>query len=214
VRTAGRYLGLAYGRVPPKTASVEIRSGAGVRRVVPQGRWLLAELRAAPDEIVARDRAGRQLGAQRFEHIRPGPRVPTGIPLRTSVAEILTRRTHKPIRLTVTRYRGGKSCVVLETPGGTSGGCSPTPKPRTLPIGVTQIGRIPVGLVLFAGEVGSGIASVELRFEDGRREALRLQEGLVLYQVARADLVPGRRPEGLLGRDAEGAIVVLKSLRP
>lgn len=210
----GRYVLVAYGRVEREVASVEIRSAGRVSSVVPTARWFLVELGAEPEAIVAKDRRGRRLGIQRFGAPPVAPQAPRGKPLRTSVAQILTRRTHKPIRLTVTRYRGGTTCTELDTPGGVSSGCGVAPLPMTLPIGVTQIGRIPVGLVLLAGEVGSAIASVEVRFEDGRSERLRLTDGLILYQVARADLAPGRRPVALVGRDRNGAIVVRRSLRP
>lgn len=210
----GRYLLLVYGRVDPDAVSIEIRSPAGVKRVAPTGRWFLTEVRAEPTIVVAFDRQGRRLGAQRFGPASPRPQTPTGRPKGTAVAQILTRRTRKPIRLSVTRYAGGETCATLTTPGGVGHGCGRAPLPRTLPISVTQIGPVPKGLVLLAGEVGSGIATVDIRFEDGRRERLDVHDRLILYQVARSDVVPGRRPVELIGRDVAGAIVARRSLRP
>jgi len=73
-------------------------------------------------------------------------------------------------------------------------------------IGVSAMnfGGAPGGILLLVGPVGSDIATLEVRYQDGRTAAARLSEHWVLYEVEPSDYVQGRRPELLVGRDVSG----------
>jgi hypothetical protein len=218
----GRWLVLVHGRVERPVERVEIRVEDGPRIVPPlSDGFFLVEVpgvadsevpsleivgRAADGRVVSRRKQGRQPNLQ--EH-------PVGIAGESPVLEILTRRTRKPIKLYVVE-RGGERCSVLETPGGTASGCgggSP-PGPREIPIRPNQIGSAPKGMLLLWGEVGRGIATLELRFEDGRVEKLPLARHFTLYQVDPSDFALGRRPVELIGRGTEGRVVGRQTLGP
>jgi hypothetical protein len=67
-----------------------------------------------------------------------------------------------------------------------------------------NFGGAPGGILLFVGPVGTDIAQLELRYQNGRVANIPLSEGWALYEVEPADYVEGRRPEILVGRDASG----------
>ena len=213
-RVRDRCLTVLHGQGARSVRRLEARYD-GRRLPIPlSGRFFLTELpgigeRGLPElTVVALDAERRELGRQTFGRF-PIPR-PLDLTGERPVLEILTRRTRKPIRLYAL-----DGCVVLVTPGGTSRGCGGRPiRPREIPIGPTQIGSAPTGMVLLDGEVGRAIARLELRFEDGRVERLPLVRGFTLYQVAPRDLAEGRRPVELVGRNEAGAIVARRPLAP
>jgi hypothetical protein len=214
-RVRGRWLTLVHGQVRP---TVERLVAVYKGRRLPirlTGRFFLAELPGIRDSeapqltLVAYDAAGREVGRQPFGRVLPRPR-PVDVTRERPLLEILTRRTRKPIRLYV-----ADGCEVLVTPGGTSSGCGGRAlRPREIPIGTTQIGAAPRGMLLLWGEVGRAIARLELRFEDGRVERLPLVRQYTLYQVAPRDFAAGRRPVELVGRNAAGKVVGRRSLGP
>jgi hypothetical protein len=67
-----------------------------------------------------------------------------------------------------------------------------------------NFGGAPGGILLLVGPVGSDIAKLELRYQDGRVANIPLSEGWALYEVETADYAEGRRPEALIGRDTSG----------
>jgi RNA polymerase sigma factor (sigma-70 family) len=60
--------------------------------------------------------------------------------------------------------------------------------------------------------VGSGIATLQLRYQDGRVVRVALYGEWALYEIKRADYAVGRRPEVLIGRDAAGRLIASSRL--
>ncbi len=228
----GRLLALLSGSVTDKVEKLELTSEGRTVNVPLQGRFFLFELsgggeRPSPEipviELVAYDGAGQELARQmsRPEFNERGrgrgpverPR-PLDLSGQTPLIEIKTRRTGKPIQLYVFE-RDGERCRALVSPGGTGSGCGGRAvKPTEVSVHPNQIGTAPRGMLLLWGEVGSKIAQLELRFEDGRVEQLSLVQQFALYQVDSDDFVPGRRPLVLVGRNQEGKIVGERKLGP
>lgn len=219
----GRWLPLIYGRVDPRVQQLQVIVKDKTLDVPLTGRFFLFELPGVADgeqpdiEVVGRDASGNELA--RRKHGVPdafGTHPPQEIDLSREkpLLEVLTRRTKKPLRLYLVE-RDGRRCDVLDGPGGTSAGCGGGPPgPREIPIGPTQIGTAPRGMLLLWGEVGRAITRLELHFEDGRVERLPLVEQFTLYQVDPRDFAAGRRPVALIGRDESGEVVAKRKLGP
>lgn len=208
----GRNLRLLEGYASVRVRRLEARVGARRVRIPLQGGWFVAELDAGASEVVGFDARGRVVARQNFdEPAADQAPYPVG-PVQT-VLEIRTRYTRRPIRVQVARASDGTACVSLVTPGGTSSGCGGRPI-GALQISVTptQIGSAPKGMLLLFGRVGRKIALLSVRFEDGRVERLPLARGFSVYQVARVDYRPGRRPIVLVGRNRAGLIVATQKL--
>lgn len=75
-----------------------------------------------------------------------------------------------------------------------------------------NFGGAPGGALLLVGPVGSDIARLELRYEDGRVAPVPLNESWALLEVERGDYLPGRRPDTLIGRDATGRQIATERL--
>lgn len=219
-RTRAGWLALVYGSVDESVH--RLAAQLEDRRVdVPlEGRYFLFEPPAAVDDEIPRvrllgyDSGGREIA----EHELGTPRAPANscandLADEEPVLEILTRRTGKPIRAYLV-VRGGRRCQVLVTPGGTSSGTAgPTPRPREIPLGLTQIGAGESGMVLIWGQIGDAITQLELVFDDGRSERLPLTDNMTLYQVSPDDDAEGRRPTKLVGRDRSGNVIAERVLR-
>jgi hypothetical protein len=219
-RVRERWLRLVVGHAAAPARTVRIRFASGARHSFTLSRngFLLAEVKAQDPirEITVLSASGRVLSTQRSlpaagRHAFPEPTGPAH-----TVAVIRTVRTHRPIVLRVAPSAHGTRCTILITPGGTSRGCGGRPpETREMSISTEQIGSARShGMLLFWGSVGSGIETVELRFEDGTRVALPIHEGFVLYQVKPANFVSGRRPIELVGRDRSRHIVATRRLGP
>lgn len=232
----GRLVALLSGSVAEAVVRLELLSEGKTVSVPLQGHYFLVELPGGGDrpnpeiptlELVAYDEAGKELARQESRaQLNPSgrgsgpPQRPQPIDLngRVPLIEIKTRRTGRPIQLYVienTAERDGQRCRVLVSPGGTGSGCGGrSPKPTEVSVHPNQIGSAPRGMFLLWGEVGSEIAQLELRFEDGRVERLPLAKQFALYQVDSADFIAGRRPLVLIGRDASGKVVGERKLGP
>lgn len=135
---------------------------------------------------------------QRFLPMPAFPR-PTGSPKILILAQ--TPRG-KELSLSVAPGPTGTQCTEIRTPGGVLSGCGPWElEPTEIAVHPMQVGAAPNGIFLLEGKVGSAIASLELRFENGETAALPLVEGWTLYQVKRERFAKGRRPELLVGKD-------------
>lgn len=111
-----------------------------------------------------------------------------------------------PSRLHTAGWEG--RCLWLSARGGPVDrafyGCG-NPSPDVPPIGAgLQGGGRPV---LFAGAVGAGVASVELRFQDGDVIELPAAEGYVLGEIPARHYTPGTRLTLAIARDAANAEV-------
>ncbi len=84
-----------------------------------------------------------------------------------------------------------------------------------LAVSPEQIGTLPrPGMLLLWGAVGSGIRTLQLRFEDKTQTALRIRNRYILYQVNPRKLVRGHRPVDLIGRAKSGRIVSTRRIGP
>jgi hypothetical protein len=118
-----------------------------------------------------------------------------------------------PSRLNTPAWDG--RCLWLSRSGGPVNrafyGCG-NPRPDTPPIGTGIYGGGPP--VLFAGAVGDGVASVELRFQDGDVIQLPVAEGYVLGEIPSRHYKPGSRLELAVALDAAGAEIAKKPFDP
>jgi hypothetical protein len=116
--------------------------------------------------------------------------------------------------------RGGGLCYVVEIerlrlPDGRPNGhasCGPRPDPPDRPMLQTGRGMTRVGegyLHLLHGRARAEVASVELRWADGRRETLPVVEGFYLYELR-----PGDEPAQLIARDGAGRELARERTRP
>jgi hypothetical protein len=109
----------------------------------------------------------------------------------------------KDARLDYARANGGTMCWRVFWGEMVSGTCSVVTK-RSLP-SVTVIGSGEKQSVYFSGPVGSDIARVDLAWDDGSSERLRVEDGFALKQI---DPHAERFPTKLVGRDENGRVVV------
>jgi hypothetical protein len=86
------------------------------------------------------------------------------------------------------------------------GGCRrKTPEPRSLwevaPLRFTDRGQT---VEILYGQVGDDVASLRLRFQDGREEPLAIENGFYLYPVPPSHAATGHRPAFLIASAADG----------
>jgi hypothetical protein len=65
-------------------------------------------------------------------------------------------------------------------------------------------------VVLLHGPVGSDIARVDLVWDDGTTERLRLENGFLMKEIHQAG---DRRPAKLIGRDESGRVIAEEAVR-
>jgi hypothetical protein len=208
----GRNLRLLEGHASVRIRRLEARVGGHRVRIPLQEGWFVAELDAPPSEVVGFDTRGRVVARQKFDE-PAADQAPYPVGPFQTVLEIRTRYTRRPIRVQVARASDGTTCESLVTPGGISSGCGGRLiGARQIGVSPMQIGRAPKGMLLLFGRVGREIALLNVRFEDGRVERLPLARSFSVYQVAREDYRPGRRPILLVGRNRAGSIVATQKL--
>jgi hypothetical protein len=203
-------LTLFWGRAGDGVVRVALRFGSRTVTVPLTGRWFIAEFPSDPDEFFSYDAGGRVLEQQKF--LRPtGHEQPVKPPHRVTeehqVARIPARSGSEEVTLLVARASDGGLCQIVRSDRTrTNQTCSVArPGPRkTAVAGMNFGGGAPDGILLLVGPVGSDIAKLELRYQDGRVANIPLSEGWALYEVETADYVKGRRPEALIGRDTSG----------
>jgi hypothetical protein len=207
---------LLAGRVSDAVTRVAVRFAERTVDVPLTGRWFFAELSDDPTALLTYDAAGRLVDQH---EISQAPPQGTTIPQPKPVAEAhkvaaISARDGEAITLEVARASDGGYCVTVRSDRRRpNSGCS-TPKQTPHEIGVSAMnfGGAPGGALLLVGPVGSDVASLELRYEDGRVAPVPLNEGWALFEVEPGDYVQGRRPETLIGRDASGQEVATERL--
>jgi len=122
------------------------------------------------------------------------------------VARISAHVDSEDISLLVGRASDGGYCQIVRsdrTP--TNRSCSiALPNRDEIGVSAMNFGGAPGGVLLLVGPAGSDIATLEVRYQDGRTATAHLSEHWVLYEVDPSDYVQGRRPELLVARDASG----------
>lgn len=212
----GGHVRLLSGRASDEVDRVTARFGERAVDIPLTGRWFFAELADDPTALLTYDAAGRVVD----EHaISQGP--PQGAPApqpqpvgdARKVAEI-SARDGDAIVLEVARASDGGYCVTVRSDRRRpNSGCSiPKPRPREIGVSAMNFGGAPGGVLLLVGPVGSGIAALELRYENGRVAPVPLSDGWAIFEVERADYVEGRRPQTLAGRDTSGREIATKRL--
>lgn len=171
-----------------------------------------------PKELVVFDADGRTLRTEplRFERPRRFDSE-TGAPSEALVGKgrkLITLRTHTGTEaaLWVAPTEDGRRCYWLRYGEGGFGGSCPAKSSRR-PFGlVSSQGG---GVVLFwGGPLRKDIAEVQVRYEDGERDLVRVVDGMALWEVRPSHLERGHRVESLTVRDAEGRAVARQKLQP
>jgi hypothetical protein len=109
-------------------------------------------------------------------------------------------------KLEYARAERGRMCWHVTWAGQSGGTCSVVPRHSLPSTSGSGTGRNQT--VLLHGPVGSDIATVEILWDDGTRERLRIGEGFVLKQI---DPYGKRFPSKIVGRDESGRVVVERS---
>lgn len=216
--SGGREQGIVGGHVlPAATESLEIRYEDGEREPIPfiwvsppiDAGFFIFELQPAhlesghrPQELLALDRDGDELARRKF--LYSDPRLETGrdgLPLnadRSRQRTLFDFRDHRGKRwtLAVAPAAGDRLCW---TYGG--GGDCLSPK---FPATIERMGVQGGAAVNVCCAVAEGVATVELRYEDGTVERLRPVEGFLLHVIPPQHYARGHRLEAIVWRDAEG----------
>jgi len=215
----GKVVRLFSGRAGDGVERVALRFGSRTVDVPLTGRWFLAEFPEFPDEFLSYDGEGRVLEHREFLS-PPGPfgpvvEPPHEVTQARELARIRARGGSEEISLLVARASDGGYCLIVRSDRRPSNrGCSiAPPKPREIGVSAMNFGGgAPDGILLLLGPVGSDIAALELRYQNGRIATIPLSDGWALYEVERADYVQGRRPEILVGRDVSGREIASERL--
>ncbi|MDX6439556.1 MAG: hypothetical protein QOF45_2139 [Gaiellaceae bacterium] len=205
----GKQVRLFSGRAGDGVARVALAFGERVVDVPLTGRTFLAELPNWPDGFISYAKDGTVLERRPFLRAGglPSPtRPPHQVTKAREIASIQARNGAEGVRLFVADASDGGYCQIVRSDRTAANrGCSvPPPGATEIAVGAMNYGGAPGGILLLVGPVGSDIASLELRYQDGRRADVSLHDGWVLYEVEPRDYVTGRRPTVLLGRDANG----------
>jgi hypothetical protein len=216
-RYRGNLVQLFSGRAGDGVTRVALAFGRRLVTVPLTGRWFLAELAARPDAFLSYAADGRILERHPFLQLSPRPSTtaePHEVSQLREVARIRARSGAEEVTLLVAPASDGGYCQVVRsdrTP--TNRGCSVArPSADEIAVAAMNFGGAPGGILLLVGPVGSDVASLQLRYEDGRARTVPLHDGWALYEVDRADYAEGRRPERLVGRDAAGREVASERL--
>jgi hypothetical protein len=175
-------LRLFWGRAGDRVTRVALRFGSRTVTVPLTGRWFLAEFPEQPDEFSSYDTTGRVLEQQRFHWPtgrEPSVKPPHQVTKAHEVARISARDGSEQVTLLVARASDGGYCQIVRsdrTP--TNQTCSVTP-PSADQIGVAgmNFGGAPGGILVLVGPVGSDIAKLDLRYQNGRISTVPLNEG-------------------------------------
>ncbi len=217
-RFGGNDVQLFFGRAGDEMTRVALRFGSRVVDVPLIGGWFLAEFTERPDEFLSYDAEGRIVEQQAFPPLpgRISPiKQPEPVTALKELARIRTRGGSEEVSLLVAPSSSGGYCQTVHSDQRRPNqGCSIVrPKPRQIGVSAMNFGGgAPVGILLLVGPVGAAIATLELRYENGRTTGIPLSEGWALYEVEPADYVGGRRPEMLVGRDVSGQEIASERL--
>jgi hypothetical protein len=205
----GKAVRLFWGRAGDGVVRVALRFEGRTVEVPLTGRWFLAELPAQPDEFLSYGAGGGLLEHRQFlrrTDLPPATEPPHQVTRAREIARIRARDGSEEVSLFVARASDGSYCQIVRSDRRPSNrGCS-VARPAAHEIGVSAMnfGGAPGGVLLLVGPVGPAIATLEVRYEDGRVAKAPLSDSWALYEVERVDYAEGRRPAALVGRDASG----------
>jgi hypothetical protein len=213
-------LTLVEGRVQSPITSVELELGDGSREPVKLvNGFFLAEVPTGreAEAVIGRDADGdvveRRLLYLDHESSDGGIKAEARPPQR----ELLSIETHAGGRATlavitpfVDSPLAEATCYAVTFPDGDSEGCPPLVNGIALSLVTSPAGKL---TVLLSGFVGPDVASLEIRFQDGTRERIRLVERFFLYDVPPAHLDEGHLPTALVALDPQGIEIGRRPVR-
>jgi hypothetical protein len=169
-----------------------------------------------PNELVVLDADGGTLRTEPL-HFRtpPGFDAATGAPNEALVDQgrkLITVHTHtgREAALWVAPTADGRSCYWLRYgSGGFGGGCPAKSSLRPFGLGQSQGSGV---VLLWGGPLPQDIAEVQIRYQDGERDLVRVVDGMALWEIGPAHFPRGHRPELLTARDAAGRDVARQRL--
>ena len=207
-RMGGTSLRLLSGVTAEVAGRVHVTYRDGHVESVPlDRRHFLFEVQVEPAKVSAFAGSGRFLGEQIFEPVSPHRRRGE-----RPVLSIRTASGHT-VTLRVSGDRGDLQCSSILTPATISRSCAALPlSPLAIRVGVMQVGAEPGALVLLQGEVGSSVARLEARYEDGTTDSLPLVDSWTLFEVTSEHRQNGTRPTTLIGRDRAGAVIAQRAV--
>jgi hypothetical protein len=181
---------------------------------IPKRHW---EAGHRPASLILEDADGHELARAKSyldDALQGMSRVTSaGAPAEAIVSqrrELIAITTEQGTReaLWVAPRRGGGRCQWL-TSGGQPGrqyGC----RPRSV---TPEVGEIAVGLlsgsapILLEGELGMGVATLELHYQDGDVQRVQPVEGFVLAEIPSRHWPQGHRLDELVALDAQGGTI-------
>jgi hypothetical protein len=161
-----------------------------------------------PNELVVLDADGATLRTEPL-HFRPPPGIDakTGAPNEAVVDQgrkLIAVRTHTGAEtaLWVAPTTDGRSCYWLRYgTGGFGGGCPAKTALRPFGLGRSQGAGV---VLLWGGPLQQDIAEVQVRYQDGERDLVRVVDAMALWEIRPAHFRRGHRPELLTARDSAG----------
>jgi hypothetical protein len=206
-----------------KTLKLEFKDGRGLTIPTKDGFFLFrvpdeALAQGVPEALVAYDENGVVIGRQEVGVIFPPSMAFGGIRRPPGGAQVARKRKaiERPSSMGramiwtapsgVTRAR----CYWLTLDRGVyGGGCRRNnPVPHSLwevvPLRFTERGQT---IEILWGQVGDDVASLQLRFQDGKEQLLAIEHGFYLYPVPREHYAAGRRPAFLIAATANGRVL-------
>ena len=207
----GSYLSLIQGQVGPEVAKVELRYADGSTDELPvfEG-FFLTEPRAGakPEWLVALGADGEELARRQVRDPRTAiPRMPEPTGRERVLFDFETAAGYR-LTFSIAPGEDGTLCQITRYRGGTGRGCNPDPRdgmaPDALAIhpGLQNEAGDAKALVTLSGAVGSEVATLELRYEDGTTDAVPIVEQFVMFEIPPAH--HGDRRFTLVGRDHAG----------
>jgi hypothetical protein len=210
-----RTVNLFFGRAGSGVERAALRFGSRTVDVPLTGRWFLAEFPDRPDEFLSYAADGHVLEQRAFlwrDVAPPAVQPPHQLTEAREVARIQARGGSETVTLLVARASDGGYCQIVRsdlTPTNRTCSVAP-PAAHQIDVSAMNFGGAPGGILLLVGPAGSDIATLELRYQDGRVTPIPVNDGWALYEIARSDYAAGRRPEILVGRDTTGRKIATK----
>jgi hypothetical protein len=208
-------LAFAWGYTAKNVRTVEVHLADGeVKRTPVYERFFAVGAPATTSLVyaIASDKGGHKLG--RCCPLPPIPAPSPPPPARTgsyhTVFDVI-KVAHR-FTFAVAPARRGGLCEDLSSPGRPhERSCLARPS-RLQPLGFGEGGPPGPTWAFFVGRAGKGVASVELRYEDGTVDRLQLKQRFFLDVVVGLHTRRGHRPLVFIARDATGRILATRRL--